>query len=186
MMGVEEPAPLSTEQARRRFFEAFRWMERWPYEELLDHHGTGVRWAPTDELDRLTAEHVARTGPLFRPHVLVKAASSSCPAGSWDLHLVSWTSPAEDGDGYEASVGVFHMKTRSSGRVRLRSRDPRDLPLVERGFLRDPGDLPVIVEGLELTRSLARQTSLAPLFGDEREPCADELGAYARRTPRCR
>jgi choline dehydrogenase len=154
-------------------------------EELLDHHGTGIRWEQTDALDRLTEEHVARTGPLFRPHVLVKAASSACPAGSWDLHLVSWTSPAEDGEGYEASVGVFHMKPRSSGRVRLRSRDPRDLPVVERGFLRDPSDLPTLVEGLELARALAAQPAVVQLLGDEREPGAEELAAYVERTPRC-
>lgn len=154
-------------------------------EKLLDHHGTGIRWEPTDALNRVTGEHVAGTGPLFRPHVLVKAASRGCPAGSWDLHLVPWTNPAEDGEGYEASVGVFHMKPTSAGRVRLRSRDPRDLPIVERGFLRDPSDLPTIVEGLELARSLAAQPSLARLLGDEREPGAEVLGPYARRTARC-
>lgn len=154
-------------------------------EELLDHHGTGIRWEPTPALSRLTEEHVARTGPLFRPHVIVKAASRACPAGTWDLHLVSWTSPTEDGAGYEASVGVFHMQPRSAGRVRLRSRDPRDLPLVERGFLRDARDLPTIVEGLELARALAGQPALADLLGDEREPGGEELGAYATRTARC-
>jgi choline dehydrogenase len=154
-------------------------------EGLRDHHGTGIRWESTTALDRLTEEHVARTGPLFRPHVIVKAASQACPAGAWDLHLVSWTSPAEDGDGYEASVGVFHMKPRSVGRVRLRSRDPRDLPLVERGFLRDTSDLPTIVEGVELARALARQPALANLLGAEREPGGEDLAAYAARTARC-
>jgi choline dehydrogenase len=154
-------------------------------EELLDHHGTGVRWAPTESLDRVTDEHVARTGPLFRPHVLVKAASRACPAGSWDLHLVSWTSPVESGEGYEASIGVYHMKPRSSGRVRLRSRDPHELPTVERGFLRDPSDLTTIVEGLELARALAAQPPLAQVLGAELEPGAEQLDAYARRTPRC-
>jgi choline dehydrogenase-like flavoprotein len=154
-------------------------------EELLDHHGTGIRWEPTVALNRLSEEHEARTGPLFRPHVLVKAASSGCPAGLWDLHLVSWTNPAEDGEGYEASVGVFHMKPRSSGRVRLRSRDPRDLPIVERGFLRDPSDLLTIIECLELARALAAQPALAELLGDERDPGPEALDAYARRTLRC-
>ena len=35
-------------------------------------------------------------------------------------------------------MSVFHMKPGSAGRVRLRSRDPSALPVVERGFLRDP------------------------------------------------
>jgi choline dehydrogenase len=154
-------------------------------EELLDHHGTGIRWAPTDELTRLTEEHVRLTGPLFRPHVLVKAASRACPDDSWDLHLVSWTNPAESGAGYEVSVGVFHMKPRSAGRVRLSSRDPHDLPIVERGFLRDPSDLPVIVDGIELARALAAQPPLVDLLGPELEPGAEALDVYASRTPRC-
>jgi choline dehydrogenase len=153
-------------------------------EELLDHHGTGIRWERTSALDEATAEHVARTGPLFMPHAFVKAASSACPPESWDLHLVSWTNPAEDGTGYEASVGVFHMKPRSAGRVGLRSRDPAALPVVERGFLRDASDRATIVEGLQLARELAAQPPLQALLGPEREPGNEDLGAYVSRTMR--
>jgi choline dehydrogenase len=153
-------------------------------ERLLDHHGTGIVWAPTERLDRLTADHIGRTGPLFGPHAFVKAASSSCPAGSWDIHLISWTNARSDGAGYEGSVGAFHMKPASAGRVRLRSRDPGELPQVERGFLRDPADLPTIVEALELVRELAGQPPLAELLGPELGPGDDPLDAYARRTMR--
>ena len=153
-------------------------------EALLDHHGTGISWTGTDALDRETADHVARTGPLFLPHAFVKAASSVCAASSWDLHVLSWTNPTDDGPGYEASMGVFHLKPVSSGRVRLRSRDPAELPVVERGFLGDPSDLTTIVEGLELARALAAQEPLARLLGGEREPGAENLSAYARRTVR--
>ena len=153
-------------------------------EALLDHHGTGISWGATDALDRETADHVARTGPLFLPHAFVKAASSVCMASSWDLHVLSWTNPTDDGTGYEASMGVFHLKPGSSGRVRLRSRDPAELPVVERGFLGDPSDLTTIVEGLELARALAAQEPLARLLGGEREPGAENLSAYARRTVR--
>ncbi len=153
-------------------------------EALLDHHGTGIRWSQTGALDRETADHVAQTGPLFLPHAFVKAASSACAPNAWDLHLVSWTSPADDGSGYEASMGVFHMKPGSAGRVGLRSRDPNELPVVERGFLRDPRDLATVVEGLELARELAAQEPLARLLGTEREPGAEDLSAYATRTMR--
>ncbi len=153
-------------------------------EALLDHHGTGIRWVRTDALDRETAVHVARTGPLFQPHAFVKAASSACAANAWDVHVLSWTNPADDGSGYEASMGVFHMKPSSAGRVRLRSRDPSDLPVVERGFLRDPGDLATVVEGLLLARELAAQKPLARLLGGEREPGAEDLSSYATRTMR--
>jgi len=150
-------------------------------EVLLDHHGTGVSWQPSGVLDRLTAEHVARAGPLYRPHAIVKAASSVCDPDSWDLHLVPWTNPAEEPDGYEASVAVFHMKPRSAGSVRLRSREPRDLPEVRRGFLRDPTDLATIVEGLELVHALAEQPPLARLLGPELAPGEEPLESYARR-----
>ena len=153
-------------------------------ETLLDHHGTGIRWERTAVLDRETADHVARSGPVFHPHAFVRAASSACAPGSWDLHLLSWTNPAEDGTGYEARMAAFHLKPGSAGRVRLRSRDPSELPLVERGFLRDPGDLATIVEGLQLAREVAGRPPLARLLGSEREPGAEELDAYARRTIR--
>ena len=153
-------------------------------EALLDHHGTGIRWEATAALDRETADHIAKTGPLYMPHAFVKSASSACTPNSWDLHILSWTSPSDEGTGYEASMSVFHLKPGSSGRVRLRSRDPTELPLVERGFLRDPGDLATVVEGLELARELAAQEALARLLGREREPGGEDLRSYAARTMR--
>jgi choline dehydrogenase len=151
---------------------------------LLDHHGTGIKWQSTELLDRVTADHVRRTGPLYQPHALVKAASSACDATSWDLHLLSWTNAADGHERYEASVAVFHMKPTSAGRLRLGSRDPRDLPEVERGFLADPSDLPTIVEGLELARVLAEQAPIAPLLGPELAPAEESLASYARRSMR--
>ena len=153
-------------------------------EALLDHHGTGIRWERTAALDRATAAHVERFGPVFHPHAFVKAASSACASGSWDLHLLSWTNPAGDEIGYEASLAVFHLKPGSAGRVGLRSRDPAELPVVERGFLRDPDDLATIVEGLQLAREIAARAPLARLLGGEREPGSEDLEAYARRTLR--
>jgi choline dehydrogenase len=153
-------------------------------EVLLDHHGTGIDWQSNELLGRATADHVRRTGPLYAPHAIVKAASSACPAGSWDLHLVSWMNATSGSDDYEASVGVFHMKPASAGRLRLRSRDPRELPHVERGFLHDPSDLITIVEGLELGRALAEQQPLARLLGPEVAPADERLESYARRVMR--
>jgi len=153
-------------------------------EALLDHHGTGIGWERTPALDQEGADHVARTGPVFRPHSFVKTASTSCAPGSWDLHLLSWVSPSDDGSGYEAGMSAFHMKPGSAGRVRLRSGEPAALPMVERGFLRDPGDLDVVVEGIELARELAAQRPLARLLGAEVAPGPERLPAYVRRTMR--
>ena len=104
-------------------------------ERLLDHHGTGMGWHPAERLRADTAAH-HRDGPLFQPHAVLKAASSSCTAGSWDIHLVPWTNPAGTPGGYEVSVGVFHLKPRSFGRLHVPSNDPAALPHVTRGFLR--------------------------------------------------
>ena len=153
-------------------------------EVLLDHHGTGISWESSVTLNQATADHVRRTGPLYAPHAVVKAASSACDAGSWDLHLVSWTNAANASDDYEASVGVFHMKPASAGRLRLRSPDPRDLPHVVRGFLDDASDLTTIVEGLELARALAEQEPLARLLGREVAPADERLDSYVRLTMR--
>jgi choline dehydrogenase len=76
------------------------------------------------------------------------------------------------------------MKPGSAGRLRLRSREPRELPEVERGFLRDPTDLPTVVEGLELARALAKQAPLARLLGPELAPATEPLESYARRMMR--
>jgi choline dehydrogenase len=153
-------------------------------EVLLDHHGTGIAWPANAALDRLAANHVRHTGPLYAPHAFVKAASGTCDTASWDLHLVSWINEAREGDGYETSIGVFHMKPASAGRVLLRSRDPQDLPEVERGFLREPADLVTVVEGLELARTLSSQAPLARLLGPERVPGDEPLEGYARRAMR--
>lgn len=153
-------------------------------EVLLDHHGTGLRWEPTDLLTRTTAEHVRLTGPLFRPHAFVKAASGTCDPGSWDLHLVSWTNEGDAPGTVEASVGVFNLKPRSSGRLRLGSTDPLALPEVERGFLEDPADLPVLVDGVELARSLAAQPSLRRLLAAETAPGPEPVEPYVRATMR--
>jgi len=153
-------------------------------EVLRDHYGTGISWQPTDLLNQMTTDNVRRTGSLYEPHAIVKAASSACDAGSWDLHLISWTNEAVGTNGYEASVAVFHMKPGSAGRVRLRSREPRDLPEVDRGFFRDQSDLPTIVEGLEVARALANEPPLARLLGHEVAPADEPLDRFARRTAR--
>ena len=149
--------------------------------QLLDHCGTNVAW----EVAPALAEHVAaqaRQVALVQPHAVVKAASSSCPSDSWDLHLLSWIYPRDGG--FEASAIVFHMKPSSAGRVALRSLDPREPPLVERGFLSRGLDLPTIVEGIELARALAAAEPLRDLLAGEIDPGPLDAAEYVRRTIR--
>jgi choline dehydrogenase len=151
--------------------------------QLLDHCGTGVSWRPTAACADATAAYAQEHG-LFESHVLVKAASSRCPTGSWDLHLLSWINQTDAGDGFEASAGVFLMKPRSAGRLALRSTDPGELPLVTRGFLSDPDDVPPLLEGIELARELASAPPLRDLLSDELRPGTVEPEPFLRETVR--
>jgi choline dehydrogenase-like flavoprotein len=148
-------------------------------ERLLDHSGVAVAWAPSRDL-RDDAERRVRRGELFAPHALVKAASTACAPEAWDLHLVTWIAETDEPGDYEANVMVFLMKPSSHGRVGLRSTDPGELPLVERGFLSHQADLPLVLEGLELARELAATSPLAELLAVERRPGSVPSEEYVR------
>jgi choline dehydrogenase len=150
---------------------------------LCDHCGTDVAWELDPALQLSTAEE-ARVGGLREAHAFAKAASASCEAGTWDLHLLPWIYPTADGDRYRASVIVFHMKPHSTGRVRLRSADPADLPLVERGFLADERDLAPLLEGIDLARRIGAIVPLRGLLAAELAPGEEDPRAYVRRTVR--
>jgi choline dehydrogenase len=153
-------------------------------QRLLDHCGTGLAWAPSEQLLRETRAHADATGPVFGPHAVLKAASSGCAPGSWDLHLLSWLDEDAIANRYEPTIGVFHVKPRGAGSVRLSSTDPAALPRIERGFLSDRRDLDELVEGLELARSLAATAPLRASLGAETRPGHDDLEGYVRATIR--
>ncbi len=148
-------------------------------ERLLDHCGTDVAWAVSESLQ----EEAARGG-LFEAHSVAKAASSFCPEGTWDLHLLPWIYPSSEACNYAASIIVFHMKPLSVGRLRLHSTDPGDLPVVERRFLSRDEDLGPIVEGIALARRIGATDPLRQLLADETSPGAREAEEYVRATVR--
>jgi choline dehydrogenase len=150
---------------------------------LLDHCGTTVAWGVSSELEDDTLRR-AREGRLFESHAVLKAASRTCRPGSWDLHVLSWISAATADGACEAAMIVFHMKPRSSGRVALRSPDPHELPIVERGFLSHPTDLDAIVEGIGLARRLAATSTLGAVLREERRPGDRPPETYVRETVR--
>jgi choline dehydrogenase len=152
-------------------------------EPLLDHCGTDVSWEPSDLLQAEIATHVAQHG-LYASHALVKAESSRSPRDSWDLHLMTWVGAGETPDTYRLFALVFDMKPFSSGRVRLRSRDAEDLPVVERGFLSRAEDVMTLVEGIEIARTIAGEEPLADLLAHELLPGARDPERYVRETVR--
>jgi choline dehydrogenase len=148
-------------------------------EGLADHCGATVAWEPSDML-REDCVRRARAGTLLPAHTLLKAASSSCPAGTWDLHLVPWLAHDREAGSFEATIMVFHMKPASRGRVSLRSLDPAEPPLVEAGFLALADDLRVVVEGVELARRIAGTEPLRGSLGHELRPGGRPVDEYVR------
>ena len=150
---------------------------------LLDHCGTDVAFELSATGNELVAGHVEAGGSLDT-HAVLKAASTSCERGSWDLHLLPWLAAGEREQEYHAAVLVFHMKPLSTGRVGLRSTDPNDVPLVVRGFLTRDEDLVPIVEGIELARRIAATEPLGAMRGAELLPGERDLVGYVRESVR--
>jgi choline dehydrogenase len=154
-------------------------------EQLLDHCGTTVAWAPSAALEADTTRRAATgDGDLFESHALLKAASGSCAPDSWDLHVLSWITAAKADDACEVNALVFHMKPQSYGRVWLASRNPSDPPLVERGFLSHDDDLVPLLDGIALARSIATTDAFGVLLDGERRPGSIEADEYVHSTVR--
>ena len=69
------------------------------------------------------------------------------------------------GHGYSCHVCL--LRPRSRGSLRLASRDPQAMPLIDPAFLQDPDDMARMVRGFKLTRSLLTQPALARFGGRE-------------------
>ena len=136
---------------------------------LLDHHGTSMAWAPTARLQAETEAHVAEHH-LFEAHAVITAASSACPAGSWDIHLLPWIYRGPEDGRFLVSLPLFHMKPLSRGRLTLRSANPADAPRVERGFLSRDEDLAPLLEAIELARTIVATEPVSELLGEELRP----------------
>jgi choline dehydrogenase len=152
-------------------------------ERLLDHCGIDVAWEPAETLAVAFARHEREHG-VFEAHLLLKIASSSCPPGSFDLHLLPWVTPQSQDGRYDIAFPVFHVKPASAGRLRLRSTDPEEPPVVERGFLSREEDLAQLLEGVELARTLAATPPLRDLLAAELRPGDVDLERYIRETIR--
>jgi choline dehydrogenase len=126
---------------------------------LLDHSGANIVFGAGPELEqRLQSQQAG--GRMCGNANMVRASSSRCVAGTWDLHLVPWAAQDTEhltGSSWRVSLSPYVMKPVSLGSVRLHSAAPDDLLDVDLGFLRDPEgtDLEVLVDGVELVRRIA-------------------------------
>ena len=64
---------------------------------------------------------------------------------------------------------VALMAPLSRGRLTLRDSDPRSSPVIDTGYFTDPGDedLAALMDGVAMTREIARQQPLAEMIGME-------------------
>jgi len=93
------------------------------------------------------------------------------------------TKDLPDGFSFQSIAARPH----SRGQVRLASRDPRDAPVIEGGYLTDRRDLMTLREGLRLSRHIARQPAFEELLGAEVFPgpgvaTDEQLDAYIAST----
>ncbi|WP_320668975.1 GMC family oxidoreductase [Patulibacter defluvii] len=144
-----------------------------------------LSWEGSEEIDRA----MAAAGPWTPDEQTMAKARSSHDPDLFDLHLLPYSPTHLSGDGRRTwHAGVGALRPRSRGTVRLRSRDPERLPLVDHGFYGDPEghDLRVLVEGAALLREIAALPALARVLGREVAPgpagLTDpaELRAYLR------
>jgi choline dehydrogenase len=87
--------------------------------------------------------------------------------------------------GSGVTLNSYTLRPRARGFVRLRSKDPEDLPIVDPNFLGDDYDLKTSTEGIKISRDILRQSALAKFIRKEHFPgdqvqTQTELETYAR------
>ena len=174
-------------------------------QNLTDHFGIDIvaELKGHDSLDKYNKPHWAlwagieyalfKSGPVTSNVVEGGAfwyADANAPSPDLQFHFLA-------GAGAEAGVpsvakgasGItlnsYTLRPKSRGSVRLRSADPRALPLVDPNFLAEPDDLRISVEGVKISREIFSQPALqksirAIRFPDENVRTDAEFAAYAR------
>ncbi|HEY2724069.1 MAG TPA: GMC family oxidoreductase N-terminal domain-containing protein [Pseudonocardiaceae bacterium] len=102
----------------------------------------------------------------------------------FDMNTARWGYPTTE-NGFCLTPNV--TRARSTGTVRLRTRDFRDKPRVDPRYFTDEHDMPVLVHGVKLARQIAAQPALAPWVGRELAPgpqvrSDDEIADFVSRT----
>jgi choline dehydrogenase len=150
---------------------------------LVDHPSVHVRLTPSEELAAAMVADDER-GALTHVQSKLKAASSRCEAGTFDLHLlpnVAWeTDAAGRRTGrHEISLIPVLLKPRGHGVVRLRSADPAVVPDIDQRLFSDPDgiDAAALADGVELARAVAASGPLGGLLSGP--AVADELPSEA-------
>ena len=124
---------------------------------------------------------VIRTrGHLDRPDVQIMANPIRFDAKIW----FPWLTPRQ---GHLFWAGIVALHPKSRGWVRLKSKDPRELPAVTLNLLSDPEDLATLRAGIRAARRIYRTPPQGDLTGAEKLPgeavqSDADLDAFIRET----
>lgn len=143
-------------------------------ENLHDHPAFSVHYRSTPLFDSMMDEFIAGSRTVYAEQSLAKARSSGC-AEAFDLHIAPIAFLDREPSGqWRFKIAVGNMAPKSRGRLTLRDADPRSVPIIDTGYFTDPedSDIGVVMDGLKLTREIARQRPLAELIGAELEETA--------------
>jgi choline dehydrogenase len=141
---------------------------------LHDHPAFSVHFRSTPLLNLVMDEFIARGRTVYAEQSLAKARSSVCDEG-FDLHIAPIAFIDREPSGqWSFKIAVANMAPRSRGRLTLRNADPSVAPTIDTGYYTDPedSDIAVVMDGIEMTRRIARQGPLAELIGEELEETA--------------
>jgi choline dehydrogenase len=116
------------------------------------------------------------TTELHEDYVIPKVrliAKSDDDRPAPDLHVFMQPSIRMEGMPPLLPVSIRLLEHRSTGRVRLASSDPSDLPIVEPALLEHPDDVAAMVGGFRLVERLVRHPALAEFYGPLLSPEPD-------------
>jgi choline dehydrogenase len=128
-----------------------------------------VSWEGSERLEREMA--ALRAAGWAPDEQAMGTAASSFEREAYDLHFLPY-SPTHRGELRRWSCGVSALQPVSRGLVRIASRDPEAMPVIDHRFLSDPDrrDARTLAEGIELLRDLAARSELRDLIGAELLP----------------
>ena len=154
---------------------------------LADHPVLHVNLEPSAKLLR-QMEIFGTVNWLPDEQALLKARSSLCEE-AFDLHLYSVSGENPVFGGRQSAIEVSCIMPRSSGQMKLSSKDPLAAPLIDHGYLSDPEghDLAVLMDGLKLARQITGSMRERGLIDRELSPgdglqSEEELRRWARET----
>ncbi|MEM7060745.1 MAG: choline dehydrogenase [Pseudomonadota bacterium] len=122
---------------------------------------------------------VRRTGPMTMAASLGAAFLKTRPeleTPDIQFHIQPWSadSPAEGPHPFSAfTASVCQLRPESTGHIALKSNDPRQAPAIHMNYLATPNDRDTLVEGIRVSRKIARTDPLKSIITEEHAPGAD-------------